>query len=717
MKMNLKTLQLAIFFFSATLFAQDKQEIKDFFWGKNDTYKSVTEIPEKWKNESAVVLYKYEDYDFHKFGKSVTYRSAIRKRVKLQDQAAVTEFSEFSYAEKSNPRYGTTVKTVIGIKIVKPDGKEIEINVDKEAVAVDKQKKIAIPNLEIGDIIDIYDYSTESFQSAYDYGFDEVERTLGGNHPIMNYKLTFQTENDFFVNFNTYNGGPELKEIPLDKSGERKYEIIATDIEKNDFPTWFFPLVELPCYKFQVFFARSGKFEKMADAFLPEKETIVKKTVSKEDVLNYYTNKFRPYGDMGDIERFLKNKKFATVEEKVREVYYYTRHYYYTMYVEAFVANEAKIMYPFNYYGNNPIFFRSDIDFIDFFMAFLKDNKIEYDIIVGTNRHNGPIKDLLIQKNATVLLRVNTENPIYIDYFSPFSDLDKFAAQLENTDAYALKVTKLKKVVDVENVKLPSSTYKDNTSKTVTNVKINTDFNAVQLNRETSLNGHNKDEEQSEKLYFFDYVKEDYEKYGTLSLLEREKNKKRKEQFTKEFQALIDKLQDRRKEEFKTSTGKEYGLEIDDHTLEIVNPGRFGKATPFVYKEDFTIKNNLIKRAGENYIFEIGKLIGGQHEVSKKEKNRTNNIYFSFPRSFENEIVLEIPEGYTATGLEKLNKNVVNETGGFTSTAVVEGNKLRIKTFKHYTDYYQPNEKWSKLVDFLDAAFQFNQEKVLLKRI
>lgn len=715
--MKLNMLKLALFFFSVTALAQDKEEIKDFFWGKNDTYKTVTTIPEKWKNESAVVIYKYEDYDYHKFGKSVTYRSAIRRRVKLQDQAAVTEFSEFTFSDKSNPRYGTEVKTVIGIKVLKPDGKEIIIDVDKEAVKVDRVKKIAVPNLEIGDIIDIYDYSTESFHSFFEYGFDEVERTLGGNHPIMNYKLTFQTENDFFVNFNTYNGGPELKQIPLDKSGERKYEIVATDIEKNDFPTWFYPLVELPCYKFQVFFARSGKFEKRADAFLPEKENIIKKTVSKEDVLDYYDSKFRPSGDLGDIDKFLKGKTFASTEEKVKAVYYFTRHYYYTMYVEAFVAKEANIMYPFDLYGSNPIFFRTEEAFINHFMAFLKDQKIGYDIIVGTNRHNGPIKDLLIQNNATVLLKVNTENPIYIENFSPFSDPDKFSSQLENTDAYALKVTKLKRVENVDNEKLPSSTYKDNASKQVTNIKINSDFDAIHLNRETSLNGHNKDEEQSEKLYFFDYVKEDYAKYGTTSLLDRVRSKKKKEQYSKEFEALINKLKDRRKEEFKTSTGKEYGLEIDDHSLEIVNTGRFGKTTPFVYKEDFTIKNNLLKRAGENFIFEIGKLIGSQFEVTKKEKTRTNNIYFSFPRSFDDEIIMEIPEGYTVTGLEKLNKKVENETGGFTSTAVIEGNKLIVKTYKFYADYFQPNKNWNKMVDFLDAAYQFNQEKVLLKKI
>jgi hypothetical protein len=636
--------------------------------------------------------------------------------VKLQDLAAVTEFSEFKYTDK-NPQYGLVIKTVIGIKVIKPDGKELEINVDTEAVKVDQTKKIAIPNLEIGDIIDFYNHTTESFMSANEYGFDEVEKTLGDSHPIMNYKLTFQTENDFFVDFNTYNGGPELKQLPLDKKNERKYEIVVKDIEKNDFPRWFYPLVELPCYKFQVFFARSGAFEKRADAFLSEKESIIKKTVSKEDVLKYYTDKFRPFGDLGNIEKFLKNKTFATTEEKVRAVYYFTRHYYYTMYVEAFVVNDAKIMYPFDLYGTYPIFFRTEESFINHFMAFLKDNKIDYDIVVATNRHNGPIKDLLIQKNTTVLLKVNAENPIYIEYFSPFSDLDKISSQIENTEAYALKVSKLKKIVDVENIKLPSSGYKDNISKQVIIASIAKDFSNLQLNVETSLNGHNKDEEHSDKLYFFDYVTEDYKKYETTPLLARVSNKKKKEQYTKEFDAVINKIKDKQKEEFKTSTARSFDLEIDNHTFEITNTGRFGKTTPLVYKEDFTIKNGLLKKAGGNYIFEVGKLIGSQVDISKKEKDRTTNVYFSFPRSFDDEIIIEIPQGYTPTGLEKLNKKIENETGGFISSAVLEGNKLKIKTYKYYTDYFQPNKNWSKMVSFLDAAYQFTQEKILLKKV
>ena len=88
--------------FSAHLFSQSKieKEAQDFFWGANDKYKKVTEIPDNWKNESAVIIYKNENYDFHKFGKSVTYTTSIRKRIKLLDMAAVEEFSEFSFTKR-----------------------------------------------------------------------------------------------------------------------------------------------------------------------------------------------------------------------------------------------------------------------------------------------------------------------------------------------------------------------------------------------------------------------------------------------------------------------------------------------------------------------------------------------------------------------------------------------------------------------------------------
>lgn len=716
--MKPKILLLLLALYSGLALAQEKAEIKESFWGAGDTYKSALTIPDKWKNESAVIIYKNENYDYHKFGKSVTYTSSVRKRIKLLDQAAVTEFSEFSFKERFRSERGFSWKggtNVIGIKVVKPDGSEREINIDEEAVKMDEGKKVAISNLEIGDIIDYYYHSVEPFKSTYAYGFEPEENTLGDIYPTMDLLLTFKTENDFFVNFNTYNGAPELKQLTT-SGNERRYELKASDIDKNDFPRWFYPLVELPCYKFQVYFARSGKFEEQASAFLPESEKDIKKTVSKEDVLAYYDSRFRPLGDLGQIEKFLKNKTFKNDEEKVREVYYYTRHQYYTRYVEAFVVKEADIMYPFDLYGNNPIFFNTEVAFIDHFMAFLKDNKLEYDIIVATPRFNGPIEDLLIENNIVVMLKVHTANPVYIEFFSPFTNADQINYNLENTDAYALKVSKRKKIIDVEKVKLPVSTYQDNHSKEILNVTLTPDFTSLSVNRETSLTGHAKDGEQSDKMYFFDYVDEDYTKYETTPLMELVRNKKKREEYTSKFDALKNKLKDKQKEEFKNSAEYEFDSKVEDHSLEIVNTGRYGKDAPFTYKESFTIKDNLIKKAGPNYVVEVGKLIGSQVDLEEKENKRTNNIYTVYPRSYTEEIIMEIPDGYTLSGLDKLNKKVENVTGGFVSSATVEGNKLVVKTYKYYTNYYEPNKNWKQMVEFLDAAYQFTQEKVLFKK-
>ena len=713
-----------IFLFLFSLFticslAQKKRDIKEFFWGKNDQFKSVSSIPDKWKNESAVIIYKYKYYNYHKFGANVTYTSGIRKRIKLLDEAAVKEFSEFSFKDKFYSTKGMFSlgegSNTIGIKIVKSDGKEIEVDVDKNAKVIDKEKKIAIANLEIGDIIDFYYYSVEPFKSIFEFGFDPEEVPLGDVYPTMEMKLAFDTENDFFVNFNTYNGAPDLIEIPTGNSDERKYELSAKDIEKNEFPRWFYPLVELPCYKFQVFFARSGKFEKRADAFLSEKEKIIKKTVTKEDIFNYYDEKFRANGDLSEIHDFLKGKNFSSDEEKVREVYYFARHAFFTKYLEAVIVNQANIFNPFELY-RNPIFFQSEDSFIRYFMEFLKKNNIDYDIIVATPNFNGSIDDLLIQKNVKVLLKVNTKSPLYMEYFSPFTSADQFNYNLENTKAFSLQVSKGKKIIDADKITLPSSTYQDNVSKIISSVTINNDFTGVSVKKEAAYYGHMKENEQSDKLYFFDYVYEDYDKYETPKLMDLVRNKKKQEQYGKELDALINKLKDQQKEAFKKSTADDYEMEIDDHKLTIKNNGRFGKKSPLLFEEDFTIKNNLIKKAGDNYLIEVGKLITSQIDINKKEKERKNNIYMVYPRAFENEITLEIPEGYTVAGLEKLNKKVENETGGFVSTTSLNGNKLTIKTNKYYKNYYEPNSNWNKMIDFLDAAYQFTQEKILLKK-
>ena len=713
-----RTLLIALFVLSQLASAQDKAEIREFFWGKNDPAAKITEIPQKWKSESAVIIYKNDYYNFHKFGKSVTYISAVRKRIKLLDAAAVKNFSEFSFRERffTNKGMGSWRRgtTTVGIRIIKPGGKEITIDVDAESKTADQEKIIAIANLEPGDIIDFYRHTVEPFKSFYEVGFDPVEATLGDVYPVMEMKLQFETENDFFVNFSTYNGAPELKET-FNKGGERRYELVARDIPKNDFPRWFYPLAEMPCYKFQVFFARSSKFEESAKAFLSEKESVIKKSVSKEDVFAYYADRFKPVAELDDINDFLKGKTFASDAEKVREVYYFTRHKFFTQYFEAFAVKEANLFYPYEFYPN-AIFFNSQQEFINYFMSFLKKQKIDYDIIVATPRENGSIQDLLIESNVSTLLRVNTTPPIYLQNFTPFSSTDQFSYDLEDTQAYALQISKGKKIIDAETSKLPATDRNHNLSRTKSLVSLTADMAGLKVSKESSLLGHFKEGEQSRKLAYYDFVTEDYAKYGTLSLLDRVKNKKKREQYGKEMAALVDKIREKQNETFKNAANEEYGFEVADHALTVKSTGRLESKAPFVYQEEFSIKDKLVKKAGDNLVVEIGKMLTSQVEIANNEKVRDNNVYLPFPRTIDNEIIFEIPAGYTVSGLDKLNKNVTNVTGGFTSAATIEGNKLVVRTSKYYVNYFEPKGNWDKMVQFLDAAYQFTQEKILLKK-
>ncbi|MDP2687391.1 MAG: DUF3857 domain-containing protein [Aequorivita sp.] len=723
-----KNFGLALFvLFSFAANAQSKktldkqEEIKNLVWNDNDPYKNAMEIPENWKNESAVFIVKNIKYIYNRPGNSIEYTKIERDRIKLLDQAAVTEYSELKYTE-GNVFYRdmsrVTNTFILGVKVIKPNGEEIEINVNQESISNNDEKKIAIPSLEKGDIIDYYFYTNTIVGENDLYQYKPVENIIGDTYPIAKFEFFLETEDDFFLSFNTYNGAPKLQQIvePTKKDKKRVYSFTAENVERNDFPRWFFPLVELPSYKFQVLFARSGKYEKKAYAFIPEEANTIKTNVSKEEIFNLYEGKFGPYGNLGDVERFLKKKNFATNEEKVKEVFYYIRHAYYTNYVEAFVMDESNIMYPFELYGNNPIIFNKDEEFVRFFTAFLKDNKIDYEIIIGTYRYNGDINDLLLESNINFILKVNTETPVYIEYFDPFATPNQISPLLENTNAYTLKVVNRKHIEKIETIKLPTSNYQENNSTEKTELTILPNFSGIGVNRNFIYNGQTKLDEQNNILMYYDYVYEDHAKYETEPILDRVRNNKDQEKYKKEYAALLKTLKEKQLNKIKERTEGEYDLKIENYAFKILKNGRFGKEDAFEYSESFNIGNDLIKTAGKNYILDIGKMLPGQVDLTAKEKNRTNNVYMNNPRSFNYQITLNIPEGFTVSGLENLTSKVENETGSFISNASVNGNKLIIDIEKFYKNNYEPNANWQKMVAFLDAASQFSQAKILLKK-
>ncbi len=127
--------------------------------------------------------------------------------------------------------------------------------------------------------------------------------------------------------------------------------------------------------------------------------------------------------------------------------------------------------------------------------------------------------------------------------------------------------------------------------------------------------------------------------------------------------------------------------------------------------------NDMVKEAGDNLLVSVPALIGNQLFIQQDERNREVDADMNFPLSLRNIINFTIPAGYKAVGVQNLNMNLDNETGTFAVQASVDGNNLNILVKKVYKQTMVKKENWPKLLEMLDAAFNFSQKKILLKKI
>jgi hypothetical protein len=189
---------------------------------------------------------------------------------------------------------------------------------------------------------------------------------------------------------------------------------------------------------------------------------------------------------------------------------------------------------------------------------------------------------------------------------------------------------------------------------------------------------------------------------------------KKKYQAMKE--AYLAKRTTTKEETLKSTLEREFDLKVPEvSNFKIEQTGRYVTAPAFIYSCDL-VADNLVNKAGPNYVIDAGKLIEQQTQIKTEELNRKNNIYYEYPRTYKFSIEINIPKGYEAQGLEKFNQKVENRNGGFTSTAKEANGKVMIETVKHYDVNYAPASDWKSIVDFLNAAASFNEQKILLKK-
>ena len=155
--------------------------------------------------------------------------------------------------------------------------------------------------------------------------------------------------------------------------------------------------------------------------------------------------------------------------------------------------------------------------------------------------------------------------------------------------------------------------------------------------------------------------------------------------------------------------------EVLKYSVSGIEPEDVG-VNPVVYEGELKT-SSLIEKAGNRYLFNIGNLIGAQHEMYREEERKTN-IEHSHNMVYHRVIRFEIPDGYELKGLEKLKINEVypldKPTIRFTSDYTVNGNMVEITVVERYDKVFFPKEEIDGFRNIINAAANFNKIALFL---
>jgi hypothetical protein len=241
--------------------------------------------------------------------------------------------------------------------------------------------------------------------------------------------------------------------------------------------------------------------------------------------------------------------------------------------------------------------------------------------------------------------------------------------------------------------------------------------NKLQVKRKTILRGHYKSDVQKNLVLFEDYYEYERKYFGQeKTLIEQFEDGKRSKKYADELKAAFAEARKNQKKSFEAEAKEWYEQEITDlANYKIENMGVRHNSSDFIYSSDFNM-DGIIKKAGNNYILDIGKIQGSPLKLQENQRNRTLDVYAPFARSLQYQITLAIPEGYTVDGVANLNKKVENETGSFVCDATTDGKQVIIKLNKVYKNAFEPVGNWAKMLAFIDAANEWTNAKLLLKK-
>jgi hypothetical protein len=682
---------------------KNKELVTNFIWGDYNSLEDFDLVPESYLNESAVILKKERYYSYKCTLPATTYNKTVLRRrylyreiVKIQDANGVDYYSTLSidnYNEK---------KDQIGIRLIKPDGRIIIIDNDRliiEEAEIETTVKVSVPNIEIGDIIDFYrfDNSKTKFDAAFKI-YNSEYLLLVDEFPIVHQYIEFTFFKNSYMIYSLLNN--DLEPIISEKTNDYKKKVVFENNMTDKYgidERWVYDLRVFPSLRFQLGVGSRGV--NIYNYFFDSDEIVTLNRSENElenNLLSYfvlskpdYTRKKILNESLKEIEKHFKGKTVSKME---------------------------KAEYAYNYFRYNNYNTLST-----YFGFYLREEYIKFDIYNYIPRWYGDFNQILDKNELQFGIKTKIgDKAFYITNVSKNTMMGDTPDYFDGVDAITTGVVyqKAKAKAKVNDIILPVSSSDKNVS--FTENKFTISDKTLEVKSVYKLTGKAKSNYQR-------YFPNTISKFENTKYLELKISKKDRIELDLNYEKLIlmnllDTINDSEivmgyKDFFKYSILSNYdekaceGLEM----INLKNSGRYLAHPALEYSASYKL-TGYIKKMGNDYILSIGKLIGGQVNISDEERDRTIPAFQDYNREFVNEMTFAIPDGYSVEGLEQIRYNVDNKTGSYVSTADIIGNQLIVKTHKAYKQLVVSPEDWHLVLEFLDAAFDFSEQKILFKK-
>ncbi|MCY1635354.1 hypothetical protein [Marinifilum sp. D737] len=699
------------------------EQLRNQFWENRSEQWTKTDIPEKWKDESAVILNKETYYWVKKtpLFSSLEERYHTHKRIKVIDDKAIESYSEFSFAE-SQQYYSlfwgsSNLHYYFGIKVIKVDGsEEIVGESDKIHTQVKHRnrkvgyQKIAIPNLEKGDVIDYYYCMERRFPMDQFYMFDPVRYFLNDNHPIVRQELTLEIARKCYLNCRSVNDAPFMKEIDTDVSKAVKYHLIDEGREKFENEILAFPYSELPCIKFQAFFPGGafsysvpyadflGERLKMKNTAYPQGLAKLAKSVNTAGAGTFY-----PVLKKYIISKYGKEKP-ENVEKLVHDIYFFLREYWCQQ--QFFVKNQRT-----NYYNWFTMY--STVGGIS---RILKMYEIKHDLLYIMPKYIGEVDDLLFLDELSLGLHVKgEEHPILITKINPYSLPSEIPHLLSEVKAYAVPSIGENPVVSTYTFpKLKS----ENEENIVSKLKFDSENETLRIESEFTISGTSKLEwdtlVMTNKVFFDEFKADQYSKF----IKDRDKGRKLEQlrAFNEKLRVRFADEEKKRTESLEKYLQELYGIQncnVVDFNL--ISSGRWTDSSSLNFKVVWE-SSSYVSQFGERSLLSVGRFMKKPLGEEFLQKDRMLDVHFKNKEAMLYKLELELPEGFDVKGIKELKNNWEDDYFYIKSDNEKQANKVIIQFEVGIKNSHLPVEEWGKVRNFFAKISNLYEKQIVIQK-